>query len=311
MGSIPAIRWRSRLLAGTASLLAAGVLLLSGCGGTTGPAKSGSPAAPAPSSGGKSKAITIGEVEGWPEDIASTDLWQYLLQKRGYKVKLIQASIAPIFADVGQGKMIYMDAWLPHDHGPYWQKIKGTSLMLSSWYTSPTTEGFVVPDYVKNVNSIPDLKTHASEFNNRIVGIEAGAGEMRIAHKAVQAYGLPETLLTSSSPAMLAQLEKAELAHKPIVVTLWSPHWAFAKWHLKYLKDPKNLFGPPDHIWIVTPKSFVKDYPNVTKWLKAFRMNQTQVGSLELELKKYPKNESKAVQVWISNNKSLVDGWFK
>ncbi|RIV18583.1 hypothetical protein D2Q93_13945 [Alicyclobacillaceae bacterium I2511] len=50
-------------------------------------------------------------------------------------------------------------------------------------------------------------------------------------------------LIASSSPAMLTALQRAYQQHKPIVVTLWSPHWAFTKYKLKYLSDPQHVFG--------------------------------------------------------------------
>lgn len=258
-----------------------------------------------------SHTITIGYVN-WPEDVAASHLWAQLLAKKGYHVKLVNAGVAPIYLGVGQGSLsLFMDAWLPHDQGTYWDRIQSKATKLSSWYTSPTKEGFVVPSYV-NISSISQLKTHASEFNNQIIGIDAGAGEMAIAQKAIQSYGLPEKLVTSSSSGMLAALAKAEAAHKPIVVTLWSPHWAFAKWHLKYLADPKNLFGPSDHIYTIANNAFPKQHPTVTKWLKNFKLNQTQIGQLEQDINKAPSSQiNQAVNTWMTANQSLVNGWLK
>lgn len=258
-----------------------------------------------------SHTITIGYVN-WPEDVAASHLWAQLLTKKGYHVKLVNAGVAPVYVGVGQGSLsLFMDAWLPHDQGTYWNRIKSKATKLSSWYTSPTKEGFVVPSYV-NISSISQLKTHASEFNNQIIGIDAGAGEMAIAQKAIHSYGLPETLVTSSSSGMLAALSKAEAAHKPVVVTLWSPHWAFAKWHLKYLADPKNLFGPSDHIYTIANNAFPKQHPTVTKWLKNFKLNQTQIGQLEQDINKAPSSQiNQAVNQWITANRSLVNGWMK
>ncbi|MEK1831636.1 glycine betaine ABC transporter substrate-binding protein [Priestia megaterium] len=37
---------------------------------------------------------------------------------------------------------------------------------------------------------------------------------------------------------------------------MWNPHWAFADFDIKYLKDPKNSFGDPDNIYTMTSKEF-------------------------------------------------------
>lgn len=275
-------------------------VLATGCGTSGGTNSTGT---------ASSKSITIGYVN-WAEDVAVSNLWAQILKTKGYSVKLVNASPAPVYTGVGQGSLnVFMDAWLPHDQGTYWNKIKSSSVKINSWYTSPTQEGFVVPQYVP-LTSITDLKTHSPEFNNQIIGIDAGAGEMTLAAKAIKQYGLPETLVTSSSAAMLAQLSSAETAHKPIVVTLWSPHWAFAKWKLKYLSDPKGIFGPADHIYTIANKSFVKKNSKVAGWMKKFHLSQTQVGQLENDINAVPANKmSSAITKWINANKSLVNSW--
>lgn len=251
-------------------------------------------------------------VSGWTEDKAATYLWQQLLTSKGYTVKLINADIAPTYEGLKANSIqLYLDEWLPHDQGTYWNKVKSNAQKINQWYASLTKEGFVVPDYVTNVQSISDLKSHASEFGNKIVGIEPGAGEMRIAQKAITHYGLPETLQASSTPAMLSALSKAESSHSPIVVTLWSPHWAFAKWQLRYLKDPKNLFGPPDNIYSVASNQFIKDDPTVVKWLKNFKLTQKQVGTIENMMNQYPNNPQKGVKQWISQYQQTVNSWIK
>lgn len=263
----------------------------------------------ASSASGAGKTITIGYID-WPEDVAASHLWDQILTQKGYHVKLINASVAPVFEGVGQGSVsLFMDAWLPHTQGTYWNRIKDNAIKINSWYTSPTKEGFVVPDYV-TIHSISQLTSHAAEFHNQIVGIDAGAGEMALAAKAIHAYGLPEKLVTSSDSGMLAALSKAESAHQPVVVTLWSPHWAFAKWHLKYLSDPKNIFGPADHIYTIANKSFPSQHPQVDKWLKNFHLNQTQLGQLENDINAAPSSQiNSAVKQWMSKNKSLINGW--
>lgn len=298
------------LAARLGALMGAAALILTGCGsavGAGGPSGSRSGAAAAAAKG----SVNIGYVN-WAEDVAVTDLWQQLLTTRGYKVQTTEADAGAIFAGLDSGSVqVFMDSWLPHTHGSYLAKVQDQVSKLSSWYTSPTEEGFVVPDYVTDVTSIADLKTHAKEFGNTIVGIDAGAGEMKIAQQAIQTYGLPETLQTSSEAGMLAALSKAETAKTPIVVTLWSPHWAFAQWKLHYLKDPKAVFGPSDHIYTLVNNGFETQQPEVTKWLKAFTLDQTQLGSLEELINSHKGNAAAGVTQWIAAHQSLVNSWFQ
>ena len=61
--------------------------------------------------------------------------------------------------------------------------------MVTTWQEGKNT--IVVPDYVTDVNTVADLKGKAAQFDGRIVGIEAGAGEMKaMREKVIPAYGL-------------------------------------------------------------------------------------------------------------------------
>lgn len=255
------------------------------------------------------KNVTIGYIT-WAEDVASTYLWKDLLEKKGYKVTLKQLPPAELFAGLSQNSLnVFFDTWLPNTHKQYMQRFGSKLTNLGKWYQGKTTEGFVVPKYMKNVNSISDLKGMSSKLNGKIVGIGPGAGETGIAKKAIKAYGLPETLQTSSTTAMLTALKRAYSSQKPIVVTLWSPHWAFAKYNLKYLKDPKGSFGKGGWIQAEGNKKWASAHPTVVKWLNNFKLNQAQLGALENDING-AKTKDAGVKKWLSNNQSLVNKWF-
>lgn len=256
-----------------------------------------------------SKKVVIGYIT-WDEDVAASYLWKDLLEKKGYTVSLKQLPAAELFSGLSQNSLnIFFDTWLPDTHKAYMQRFGANLTNLGKWYQGTTTEGFVVPKYMTNVNSISDLKALSSKIHGKIVGIEAGAGETGLAKKAIKDYNLPETLQTSSTPAMLAELKKAYAAKQPIVVTLWSPHWAFASYDLKYLKDPKGDFGKGGWIQAEGNKSWASSNPTVVGWLKNFKLNQAQLGALENDINQ-ASSKAAGVKKWVSANQSLVNGWF-
>lgn len=107
----------------------------------------------------------------------------------------------------------------------------------------------------------------------------------RVEDHVVPDYGLQKMeIVTSSSPAMLAQLKKAIREHKNIAVTLWRPHWAYSALPLKDLKDPKGGMGKANEIDTVVRKGFDKDYPTLTKWLKNFTFPPELLSDLENQL---------------------------
>ena len=130
-----------------------------------------------------------------------------------------ELDIASTFTGVANGQInLYLDAWLPTTHQVYWDRFKDQLEVVTSWQKGKNT--LVVPDYVNDVNTIADLKGKASEFQGRIVGIEAGAGEMKaMREKVIPGYGLTDyNLVEGSSPAMLASLDSAIKQKQPIVV---------------------------------------------------------------------------------------------
>ena len=94
----------------------------------------------------------------WSSAIASNYVVKTVLEDLGYKVTLQQVDAGPMWAAVAKGSAdVTISAWLPVTHEAYYKKFKdevedmGVSL-------EGTKLGLVVPKYMKNVNSIEDLK---------------------------------------------------------------------------------------------------------------------------------------------------------
>jgi len=266
------------------------------------------------SGGGQSgdKTVSISVVAGWDEDVAGSNLWKEILEQKGYKVNMQELDIASTFTGVANGQVnLYLDAWLPTTHKAYWDRFQNQLEVVTSWQKGKNT--LVVPDYV-DAKSIADLKGRSGEFQGRIVGIEAGAGEMKAMREMViPGYGLTDyNLVEGSSPAMLASLDSAIKQKQPIVVTLWQPHWAFSRFPIKVLEDPQTAFGPPDDMQIVATKGWSAANPEVAGWLKNFKITPEQLSSLMLDIQNAGKGkEQETAKAWIAKNQQLVDSWLK
>lgn len=201
---------------------------------------------------------------------------------------------------------------MPTTHAEYWKKYGKQLDDLGSWY-GPTSLELTVPKYVEDVDSLADLKDHADLFDGRITGIEPSAGEMGLLKsKILKAYGLESTykVVDGSTPAMLAELKRAYAKKEPILVPLWSPHWAYNNFELKKLKDPKGAWGKGDGVHTLARKGFTSDNPEVGNWLKNFSMTEDQLTSLEAEFQKVDKgHEQDAVRAWLKKNPGQLDKW--
>ncbi|MEU4467355.1 ABC transporter permease/substrate binding protein [Streptomyces sp. NPDC024017] len=259
---------------------------------------------------GQGKKISIGYIP-WDEGVASTFLWKEILEQRGYEVEAKQFDAGPLYTSLAQGDIDFQtDAWLPTTHAQYWKRYGKQLDDLGAWYDKTSLE-LTVPSYMKGIDSLEDLKGKASEFDGKITGIESSAGEMALLKsKVLKEYGLDKEyeVVDSSTPAMLAELKRAYAQKKPIVTTLWSPHWAYNDYDLKKLKDPKGAWGEGDGVHTLSRKGFADDDPTVAKWLKNFTMTEKQLTSLEAEINKAGKgNQQDAVRAWLKQNPGVVD----
>lgn len=271
------------------------------CGGDSGGSKSGS--------GSESKEITIGWVSGWDEDLVATYLWKKILQDKGYKVELKNLDTAPLYAGMAKGDIdVFLDSWLPITHEDYWKRYGDRLEKLGVWYDNAKLT-IAVPNY-SDLKSLEDLKGKGAQYDGKIFGIEASSGLQRVSStKMLPGYGIDKEfkVVPSSTAAMLTELKKATDAQKPLVVTLWRPHWAYASLPIRDLADPKGTMGQAEEINIVGRKGFGKDHAEVAGWLKKFRMDDKQLGSLEdLAINKYKGQEDKAVDEWVKANPDFV-----
>jgi glycine betaine/proline transport system substrate-binding protein len=257
--------------------------------------------------------IEIGVIP-WDEAIAVTNLWEHLLEERGYEVEQTQLQVAGLFAGVAGGELdLFLDAWLPATHADYWEQYGEQIDDLGVWLEgAPLT--WAVPSYV-DIDSIGDLQGKAATFDGKVVGIEAGSGLMRVSRTEVlPAYDLGDSyeVVEGSTPAMLASLDRAIAKQEPIVVTLWQPHFAYAQYDIKNLDDPKNALGDPDALHAVSRQGFAEDFPEVAQWLGNFQLENEPLAELELALNEAGEgNQQEAVKQWVDEHRDLVDSWFQ
>lgn len=248
------------------------------------------------------KKVTIAYVN-WAEGVAMTNLSKVLLEKEGYTVELKNADVAPVFAAVASGNAdVFLDTWMPVTHKEYVDKYSTNLEILGTNFENGRI-GFVVPDYV-NVNGIDELNANAALFGGKIVGIDAGAGIMNKAADAIKDYDLKFKLQTSSEAAMLAILKKSIDAKQPIVITGWSPHYIFSNFKLKFLNDPKKVFGEVEKLQTVANKKFVTTHPEVTEFFKNFQLNDLELGSLLAVFQK-ESDEKTAAEKWLAEHQDF------
>ena len=253
--------------------------------------------------------ITIGYVN-WAECVAASNIWKVLLEDEGYEVELTQLDVAPLYVGLSEGEVdMFLYSWLPITHGSYWEEYKDTIEDCGMWYQSPAKIGVVVPTYV-DIDSLEEYNSAADKFDNKIVGIDPGAGIMKASEAAITDYELDAELIQGSEAAMMVSMEKAYEKEEWIAITGWSPHWMFASYDLKYLEDPNGSYGAEEEIHSLCNKDFAETNSEVSDMIKSFQMTDAQIGGIE-KLIQDGMDPYEAAQQWISENQDVVDAWIK
>ena len=252
--------------------------------------------------------LNIGYVDGWSDSVATTHVAaEVIKQKLGYDVKLMPVATGIMWQGVATGKLDAMlSAWLPVTHGEYWAKNKDKVVDYGPNFKDAKI-GLIVPEYVA-AKSIADLKDDAG-YKKKIVGIDAGSGVMLKTDEAIKGYGLDYKLQASSGAAMTSELGRAYAKNEPIVVTGWVPHWMFAKWKLRFLDDPKGVYGAAETVNSIGSKELDNKAPEVAAFLKKFAWNsKDEIGEVMLAIQEGAKPEA-AAKEWVAKHPERVAEW--
>ena len=255
----------------------------------------------------QAKRVRIAYVE-WSDAVVATNILKTVLEEKGYTVTATPLAAAAMWQAVATGEADAMvAAWLPATHASYYGQLKDKVDLLGP-NVSGAKIGWAVPKYSK-LSSVEDLKTMGSEVDGKVIGIDPGAGLMKASDKAIKDYALPVKLMDGSDATMNAALKDAIDRKKDIVVTTWTPHWMFGRYELKYLADPKGVFGGEETVNTVARKGLDKDMPEVYAILKKFKL------SLDDEQKVMLQNEEKGTKpadtaaAWVKANPDKVKVW--
>ena len=263
-------------------------------------------AQPAQASKGKVKLVYV----EWSCATASANVVKAVLEEKlGYDVKLIPVAAAAMWQSVATGAADgFTTAWLPTTHANYLAGVKDKVEDLGP-NLEGTRIGLVVPAYV-TIDSIEQLNDNKQKFNKRIVGIDPGAGIMMKTEKVIEDYQLSRFRLIEGSGATMTAVLKDAIRNKEwIVVTAWTPHWMFGRWQLKYLDDPKQVYGGAEQINTIVRKGLKSDMPEVYALLDKFHWSPAELQQVMVMNQQEDSDPYANAVRWINEHPEVVQNW--
>lgn len=252
------------------------------------------------------KVINMGTLS-WEDLTPISGITKKVLEDSGYTVKVTSFSEWGIaYAALGKGDIQILASQIDYVAQDYWNRNKNKLEKIS-----PVSHGLyqaiAVPSYVP-IDSLEQLNENADKFNGKIIGIEPGSGLMSEAAEAVKQYGLKLDLLEGSTAAMTAALKSAVDRKDWIAVTVWEPSWMAQKFDIKFLKDPKGIFAPPQGYYWIAKKGFSAENPQAREAIASVYVPLTAITAINGAVKD-GKTMDEAVKDWTDKNAELLKRW--
>ena len=152
---------------------------------------------------------------------------------------------------------------------------------------------------------------YSEEVDYTIIGIEPGAGITQATNNAIEEYDSLAgwTQEESSTAAMLTELGDAIENEEEIIVAGWNPHFMFAQYDIKYIDDPKGVYGGEEYISTIVRNGLEDDMPEAYQILDNFNWTLEDMESIMLEAQE--KEMEVAAQEWVDENQDTFNSWIE
>jgi len=279
--------------------------------------------------GAKDEPIKLAMLE-WTGQHVSTHIYGQLLEKLGYKVDYVTAGNFPEFSGLSDGTLsASVEVWMNNVGDIFPKVLKEGKIADVGPLKLQTNEGWIYPKYMEQVcPGLPDwtalekpdcvkaLATPDTLPNGRLLDYPADWGSR--ATQIIKDNNLPLTSVPAGSEgALVAELESAIAAKKPLVMMFWAPHYALAEADVGWVKMPPckvddnaHCIRPPDVDKIVW-SGFAAKWPAAYELLKNLTVDASDQQKMMLAVDKKGEDLDKVTKAWIDANPQIWQPWIK
>src|SRR5262245_44914947 len=191
--------------------------------------------------GAKDEPIKLAMLE-WTGAHVTTHVAGQLLEKLGYKVEYVTAGNFPEFSGLADGTLsASVEIWLNNVGDIYPKVLAEKKIEDVGSLKLETKEGWIYPKYMEQIcPGLPDwtaltkpacvqaLSTPDTFPKGRLLDYPADWGSR--AAQIIKDNDLPlASVPAGSEGALVAELESATAAKKPLVMMFWAPHYALGE----------------------------------------------------------------------------------
>ena len=266
----------------------------------------------------------------WTGQHVSTHIAGQLLQRLGYKVEYVTAGNFPEFSGLADGTLsASVEIWMNNVGDIFPKVLNEKKIEDVGPLKLETKEGWIYPKYMEQIcPGLPDwsaltkpacvqaLSTPDTFPKGRLLDYPADWGSR--AAQIIKDNDLPlASVPAGSEGALVAELESATAAKKPLVMMFWAPHYALAEADVGWVKMPPckvndnaHCITPPDVDKIVW-SGFAKKWPAAYELLKHFEVDAKEQQQMMLRVDKKGEDLDKVTKEWIDQNEARWQPWVK
>ncbi|WP_134726038.1 choline ABC transporter substrate-binding protein [Paracoccus luteus] len=263
------------------------------------------------------KAVRFSDV-GWSDITATTALATTVLQALGYETEIKVLSVPVTYTALSTDDIdVFLGNWMPTmeaDIRPYAEAGTVDTVrtnLTGAKYTLATNKAGAD----LGITDFAGIAAHGDALDAKIYGIEPGNDGNRLLLDMVaqDKFGLGTwEIVESSEQGMLAQVQRADAAGKPVVFLGWEPHPMNSQFTLTYLQGGDEVFGPNlggAEVRTNTRAGYAAECPNVGKFLQNLAFTLPMENEVMGAILNDGQQPPDAAAAWLKANPDAAAPW--
>ncbi len=297
--------------------------------------------ATAPAAAVESKDPIILTIHDWTGQYITTNIMGEVLKKAGYNVKLQQADYIAQFAGLESGDLhVAMEMWETTGKQAMEESLKTGKTVDLGETGMQAIEEWWYPIYMKEkCPGLPDWKalndcaeafsTPETAPRGRYLGgpVTWGGFDDERAEALELDY---EVVHAGTDAALFAELESAYQRKAPILLWVYAPHWAPAKFEGEWVEFPAytaecyqdpawgsnpdlahDCGKPRGPIWKVAWVGVKDSWPTAYKAIKGFNVSNDEMAAMIVKVDLEGGSVDDVVADWVAKNEARWRGWIE
>lgn len=279
----------------------------------------------------------------WTGQLITTQLMGEVLKKAGYNIEYVQADYIAQFAGLKTGDLhVAMEIWETTGREAMDEALAtgqvenlgetGMQAIEEWWYPIYMKEKCPgLPDWeaLKQPACAEAFSTPETAPQGRYLGGPVTWGGFD--DERAEALELPfEVVHAGTDAALFAELESAYQRQAPILLWVYTPHWAPIKYQGEWVAFPEytpecysdpawgsnpdmayDCAKPRGPIWKVSWSGAREKWPGAVKAIEAFKVSNEEMGAMIAEVDLEGGKVEDVVAKWIADNEDRWSGWIE